>query len=218
MRPPREEVVCDASVAIAWLLEEVAPLWVTAFRDRVTARQIQIRVPTLFWLEIGNRVVRTSGVTDAHVLEAFVRLEGLGFETIEMDRPQRLMAVHLARRFRLSVYDAVYLALAETADLPLATLDGRLADPRPQLGAATATRPGTTSREGSTSRMPHTAAWRARPIPYPSPPWAPTSRSCARQSARPADPQSRNSGCVQAVRPSESSIRARTYRSAPRSR
>jgi len=128
MRPPREEVVCDASVAIAWLLEEVAPLWVTAFRDRVTARQIQIRVPTLFWLEIGNRVVRTSGVTDAHVLEAFVRLEGLGFETIEMDRPQRLMAVHLARRFRLSVYDAVYLALAETADLPLATLDGRLAD------------------------------------------------------------------------------------------
>jgi predicted nucleic acid-binding protein len=127
-------VVCDASAALAWLLEEEAPSWVAAFRDAVRTRRVQVRVPTFFWLEIGNRLVRTPGVTDEHVLEAFVRLEALGFETIEMDRPLRLMAVHLARRFRLSSYDAVYLALAETADLPLATLDGRLADAATELG------------------------------------------------------------------------------------
>lgn len=134
MRPAWEVVICDASVALAWLLDEVAPAWVTAFRDAVTARRIQIKVPTFFWLEVGNRLVRTPGVTDAQVLAGFVRLEALGFETVDMDRPLRLMAVQLARQHRLSIYDAVYLALAAVSDLPLATLDGRLADAATAMG------------------------------------------------------------------------------------
>lgn len=133
-RPSDAVIVCDASVALAWLLEERAPEWVTEFWDALAERQARIRVPTLFWLEVGNRAVRTLGVTDATVLEAFVRLEALAFETIEMDRPLRLMAVQLARQHRLSIYDAVYLALATTADLPLATLDGRLADAATEMG------------------------------------------------------------------------------------
>lgn len=132
-RAPREVVVCDASVALGWLLEELVPPWVERLRERVSAGHVDVRVPTLFWLEIGNRLMRRSDVPDAEVLEGLVRLEGSGFETIDMDRPLRLMAVHLARQHRLSVYDAVYLAVATTAGLPLATLDGRLAD------AATAT-------------------------------------------------------------------------------
>lgn len=127
-------VVCDASVALAWLLEEATVPWVGAFQAAVVGRRIHVAVPTLFWLEIGNRLIRTPGVTDAQVLAGFVRLEALGFETVDMDRPLRLMAVQLARQHRLSIYDAVYLALAETSDLPLATLDGRLADAAVEMG------------------------------------------------------------------------------------
>jgi predicted nucleic acid-binding protein len=131
---PRQVIVCDASVALAWLLDEAVPAWVGGFRARVEAARVDVRVPTLFWLEIGNRLMRQPQVTDEQVMEGVVRLEALGFQTIEMDRPLRLMAVQLARQHRLSIYDAVYLALAETSDLPLATLDGRLADAATEMG------------------------------------------------------------------------------------
>ena len=83
-------------------------------------------MPTFFWLEIGNHYVRRRDLAGEQVLEGILRLEALGFQTIDMDRSLRLMAIHLAQRFRLSTYDALYLALADTSDLPLATLDRRL--------------------------------------------------------------------------------------------
>jgi predicted nucleic acid-binding protein len=127
-------VVCDASVALAWLQEESVPAWVPGFWDAVAHGRVGVRVPTIFWLEVGNRLVRRVDMADEQVLEAIVRLEDLGFQTIDMDRPLRLTAVHLARQFRLSTYDALYLALADTSDLPLAALDGRLVTAAAALG------------------------------------------------------------------------------------
>lgn len=129
-----QEVISDASVALAWLLDEAAPAWVKAFREAVADGRIGVRVPALFWLEVGNRLTRRLDVADDQVLEGFVRMEALGLQTVDIDRPLRLMAVHLARRFELTTYDAVYLALAVTADLPLATLDGRLGAAAMELG------------------------------------------------------------------------------------
>ena len=127
-------VVCDASVALAWLLDESAPAWVTALWDAVADGRVGVTVPTFFWLEIGNRLVRKLDVAAEQVLAAIVRLEDLGFQTIDMDRSLRLMAIHLAQRFGLSTYDALYLALADTSDLPLATLDRRLGAAAAALG------------------------------------------------------------------------------------
>ena len=128
----RPVIVFDASAALAWLLDESAPAWATALWESVMRGRVDVKVPDLFWLEIGNRYVRRRDLADEQVLEGILRLEALGFQTIEMDRSLRLMAIHLARRFGLSTYDALYLALADMSDLPLATLDRR-------LGAAAAT-------------------------------------------------------------------------------
>jgi predicted nucleic acid-binding protein len=134
IRLPREVVVCDASVALAWSLDEAVPRWVSEFRERAEAGRVDVRVPTLFWLEVGSRLIRQPHISDEQVMEGFLRLEVLGFQTVDMDRPLRLMAVQLARQHRLSIYDAVYLALAAISDLPLATLDGRLADAATAMG------------------------------------------------------------------------------------
>ena len=129
----RPVIVCDASVALAWLLDESAPAWVTPFWHAVADGRVGVRVPTHFWLEIGNRLIREVDVAAEQVLAAIVRLEDLGFQTIDMDRSLRLMAIHLAQQFRLSTYDALYLALSDTSDVPLATRERR-------LGAAAAAR------------------------------------------------------------------------------
>ena len=145
----RPVIVCDASVALAWLLDEPAPTWATALWEAITGGRVDVQVPALFWLEIGNRLVQEVDVADEQALEAILRLEALSFRSIDLDRSLRLMATHLARRFRLSTYDAVYLALADTSDTPLATLDRRLGDAAAALGRRYGNSPGSAIREAS---------------------------------------------------------------------
>jgi predicted nucleic acid-binding protein len=145
----RPVIVGDASVALAWLLEESAPAWVTGLWDAVTDGRVDVDVPTFFWLEIGNRLIRQLDVAGEQVLEGIIRLEALSFRTIELDRSLRLLAIHLAQRFRLSTYDAIYLALAETSDVPLATLDRRLGAAAAALGRRYGDDPGSAIGEAS---------------------------------------------------------------------
>jgi predicted nucleic acid-binding protein len=118
-------LVIDASVLVAWFLDEKSdPRVETAF-DTVT--RVETRAPSLFYYEIRNALLvseRRNRVTDA-MSAAFlrdfgllpIRLEPAGDDT-------GLMA--LARKRKLTVYDAAYLELAKREGLPLATLDRAL--------------------------------------------------------------------------------------------
>ncbi len=147
----RPVIVSDASVALAWILGESAAAWVTGLWDAVTDGRVDVKVPTFFWLEIGNRLIRQRDVAGEQVLEGIIRLEALSLRTIEMDRSLRLLAIHLAQRFHLSTYDALYVALAETSDLPLATLDHRLGAAAAALGRRYGDDPGPAIGEASVS-------------------------------------------------------------------
>lgn len=119
-------VVVDASLALAWVLEEPQPDWARRLRESAKRLLVDIRVPTAFWLEVGNILVRQPGMTHDRMLEGLVRLESLGISDVELDRPMRLRSLELAYRHRLTTYDAVYLALAVDLDAQLATLDAEL--------------------------------------------------------------------------------------------
>ncbi|HXR25664.1 MAG TPA: type II toxin-antitoxin system VapC family toxin, partial [Candidatus Binataceae bacterium] len=55
-------------------------------------------------------------------------LRALSRLPIAVDRePDQAQLLAISRRHRLTVYDAVYLELAQREDLPLATLDAELA-------------------------------------------------------------------------------------------
>lgn len=61
------------------------------------------------------------------VVESLREIDDLGIESVRIDRPLLLTAIDLQNRFELTAYDAIYLALAETEDARLLTLDRRLA-------------------------------------------------------------------------------------------
>jgi predicted nucleic acid-binding protein len=118
--------VVDASVAIAWAFNERHPI---AAHARARIRTEEAIVPALWWYELRNVLVlgeRRGRLTErdtARFLRDMSRL------AISMDSsPVELQVQALARRHRLTVYDAAYLELALRRDLPLATLDGALAD------------------------------------------------------------------------------------------
>lgn len=120
------KVTLDASVCLAWLLDEDRPAWVDELSRAAGTGSVVLSVPSLFWLEVGNRLARDVLLSDDQALEAMLRLDALGLETIELDTPLRMQALRLARETGLTTYDAAYLALAHADKAPLATLDAEL--------------------------------------------------------------------------------------------
>ncbi len=123
-----ERVVIDASVAIAYLRNEISsPAVKAALADwaRVSA---ELLVPSHFWIEVSNSLIRRHAQPPAAVVENFVDLDALAIRTIDPDRPLLLLAIDQMVRHGLSAYDAMYLSLALATDSRLATLDRRLAD------------------------------------------------------------------------------------------
>jgi predicted nucleic acid-binding protein len=119
-------LVLDASLAIAWALDEPHPAWAQRLRVMAQQEPLDIRVPTFFWLEVGNILVRQPGMTHDQMLEGLIRLESMGIGDEDLDRPMRLRSLELAVRHGLTTYDAVYLAFAVDLGAPLATLDAAL--------------------------------------------------------------------------------------------
>ena len=117
--------VLDASVALAWLLDERGK----SGADRVLTRleDEEALVPHLWHLEVRNGllVATRRGRIDAGGLSA--RLGALRDLPIRTDSGLDLeTAFALAERHALSFYDAVYLELAGRHAAPLATLDNAL--------------------------------------------------------------------------------------------
>jgi len=92
--------------------------------DAVASR---ILVPGHFWLEVVNVLVRRYGMTTDQVVVALRELDDIGVETVAVDRPLQLLGLDLMARHGLTAHDAAYLALAESEDASLLTLDASLA-------------------------------------------------------------------------------------------
>jgi predicted nucleic acid-binding protein len=94
-------------------------------------------VPALWWFEVRNALAvnerrgRLGEADTAAFLRALARLS-IGFDR----SPDEAALLALARRHRLTVYDAAYLELAQREGLPLATLDAALRDAAAASGVA----------------------------------------------------------------------------------
>lgn len=118
-----DAIVLDASAAIALLRREPGADAVRSALDT----SVEILVPDHFWLEIVNILVRRHRWTADAVVAALRELDELDLTMMPLDRATLLLALDRAVRFELTAYDAQYLALAESSDASLLTLDAELA-------------------------------------------------------------------------------------------
>ncbi len=129
-------VVLDSSATLAWIYgDEVTDAVLEVFD---TVAEEGALVPALWRLEIANSLsvaVRRGRITVA-VRDA--ALSDLALLDIALDQYTHAQAwastLALADRFRLTLYDAAYLELAQRAALPLASLDAELGDAARALG------------------------------------------------------------------------------------
>ena len=129
-------LVLDSSVTVAWL-----------FRDEQTDAGRQVLqmvaesgaiVPALWRIEVANALqtairrgridadYRAASIADLQLLDISVDAES--------DRHVWTTTLNLSDRFGLTLYDAVYLELAQRRSLPLASLDRQLREAATELG------------------------------------------------------------------------------------
>jgi predicted nucleic acid-binding protein len=115
--------VLDTSVAVAWYLPEEFSRSARVYRDRFAAGAIRCVVPSLHFWEFGN-VLRTYAkrheIAAALAHEIFELHLDAGLEIAE---PDRARVLQVALDYDATVYDAVYIALAQDHDLPLLTAE-----------------------------------------------------------------------------------------------
>jgi predicted nucleic acid-binding protein len=115
-------LVLDASILVAWFLDEKSDPRVEAAFD--TIARVETLAPSLFYHEIRNALLVSewrNRITES-MSAAFLR--DLGLLPIRLEPAgDDASLMTLARKRKLTVYDAAYLALAKTEGLPLATLD-----------------------------------------------------------------------------------------------
>ena len=123
-----EAVVCDASVLAS-----------IAFGDphsadaRALTRLRRLFAPSLLRYELANVAVRRSispGDDTDRVAQAFAAVLRVPVRLVE---PSWQQVFDLARAHGLSAYDAAYLQVAVALQIPLATLDARLAEAAERL-------------------------------------------------------------------------------------
>lgn len=118
-------LVLDASVSGWWALEGGAHARASALLDLVVARGAA--APWNWWFESRNllTVQERRGVLTRE--EAAAQMEALMRLRIAMDgEPDAPAIAAMARRHRLTFYDAAYLELAARKRLPLASFDDDL--------------------------------------------------------------------------------------------
>jgi predicted nucleic acid-binding protein len=117
--------VVDASVAANWFLPDEEPEALEAWR---IIRSDPALVPPHWWFEVRNSLLmaerreRISLRITALILDRLARLR-----IVIVERPDDQIVFSLARRHRLTFYDAAYLELAVRENIALATLDSHLA-------------------------------------------------------------------------------------------
>jgi predicted nucleic acid-binding protein len=119
--------VLDASIVLGWMLPDED----TPAADAVIARLLEQRAqaPSLLALEVSNALLQAErrgrlARGDHDALRAAFGALPIAFDAPDLDALDR--TVGLARRHRLTVYDAAYLELASRRGFPLASLDAAL--------------------------------------------------------------------------------------------
>ena len=131
-------LIVDSSVALSWCFEDEHTPATVALLDQVA--EVGAMAPALWPLEVlnGLAMAERRGRLDAarrHQLIGFLRDLPINLDQETANQTWTATA-RLAERYRLTLYDAAYLELAQRLNLPLATLDQELRVAANSLGVS----------------------------------------------------------------------------------
>jgi predicted nucleic acid-binding protein len=120
--------VLDASVAAKWFVRqgEADRRLALSIRQRHVAGQCRLILPEFGLLEIANAIRYSPRAKEADGAAALELLHDLNLEVHSLSWDLLRKANAIAWGYKIAVYDAVYVALAELLGFPLLTADEAL--------------------------------------------------------------------------------------------
>ncbi len=119
-------LVVDASVVVKWFMPEVDSDRALLVRESLVEGECGLIAPDLMLSEFGNVLWKRRDVLDeATSLEMIGDLLALGITLVPCEQILA-HAYRVARRYNCTVYDSLYLALAERRECDIITADKRL--------------------------------------------------------------------------------------------
>jgi predicted nucleic acid-binding protein len=120
-----ENFVVDNSVVMTWCFNDKANKYSDAILDSLNTSTAF--VPSIWPLEVGNILLvaeRRKRLREADSIRFIALIAELPI-VIEQEQPERMMKdiLALARKHKISTYDASYLDLAMRKGIPIASLD-----------------------------------------------------------------------------------------------
>lgn len=115
--------VLDTSVAIAWYLEEVFSASAREWQERLLAGKVVLIVPSLHYWEFAN-VLRT--LVQRRELPGPIAREIYELHMdapLEKAEPEERSILDIALQYGATAYDAVYISLCLSRDIPLITAE-----------------------------------------------------------------------------------------------
>ena len=130
----RQTLVLDASVGVKWFStkDEGGLNQALAIRDSHTADEIKVMVPDLFFYEVINALVHKKSFSTVVIQSAGSSLFALGMSIVRNDARLLAETIRIARQADITVYDALYAAIAIENKCPLVTANPR--HQKPGLG------------------------------------------------------------------------------------
>lgn len=127
-KPINSDFVLDCSVTMAWCFEDEANTYAESILDQ-WQEGVAI-VPTIWPLEVANVLLMAERKKRINKIKSATFKNALSSLPITVDHTSHNNAlntiIELARKTKLSVYDAAYLEIALNEEIPICSLDKAL--------------------------------------------------------------------------------------------
>ena len=121
----QKTLVIDASVIVKWFLDEEDSEKARVIRSNLEKEEISIIVPPLLFLEILNSL-KHNKVKEQNIISANKILFGLDFDIKDLNEEIMLKTIENSVKYNITIYDALYVTLAQIHGTFLITADKKL--------------------------------------------------------------------------------------------
>ncbi len=121
----RQKKIIDANIAVKWFSqEENTDLAINLLNQHIN-EEIQLIVPELLFYEVMN-ALKCKNQIESELNKTAVELFSFQLETAQMSLSIMNEAIKFSLKYNLTIYDAIYLAIAEIFNAKLITEDKTL--------------------------------------------------------------------------------------------
>lgn len=121
-----ESYVVDASVVSKWFNKgESDEEQATSLREAWTERRVKLVAPSLILFEVANSIWKNPGTPDDLARSLVKTATNLSPTPINLSARLNGQAMQIARKTKVTFYDATYLAVAKTLSLALISADSK---------------------------------------------------------------------------------------------